>query len=177
MQRDLNRPNRRMRTRTSGGVGGAQRDQTRCPLSRSGQTDRRFFVESSTRIAQPVALCPANLTPCTAELVSIPRQRAIGHSRSQHRPKVVRSTATSELHPIAVSTTTSRKSQTVREAYRDDRPPRDGVSAYSKPDLKVALRFVERMNNKIRVFQRCACGLSDQEYLRLKVLSCTLPEI
>jgi hypothetical protein len=32
---DLNRPNRRMRTRTSGGVGGKQRGQTRRPLSRS----------------------------------------------------------------------------------------------------------------------------------------------
>jgi len=35
-------------------------------------------------------------------------------------------------------------------------------------------RSVEGLNNKIRVFQRRAYGLRDQEYLRLKVLTCTL---
>jgi len=31
------------------------------------------------------------------------------------------------------------------------------------------------INNKIRVFQRRAYGLRDEEYLRLKVLTCMLP--
>jgi hypothetical protein len=35
--------------------------------------------------------------------------------------------------------------------------------------------FVEGLNNKIRVFQRRAYGLRDEEYLRLKVLTCMLP--
>jgi hypothetical protein len=35
--------------------------------------------------------------------------------------------------------------------------------------------FVEGLNNKIRVFQRRAYGLRDEEYLRLKVLTCILP--
>ena len=32
-------------------------------------------------------------------------------------------------------------------------------------------------NNKIRVFQRRAYGLRDEEYLRLKVLTCMLPPL
>ena len=53
----------------------------------------------------------------------------------------------------------------------------DGISAYCKPENKIALGFVEGLNNKIRVLQRRAYGLRDEEYLRLKVLTCTLPEI
>ncbi len=51
----------------------------------------------------------------------------------------------------------------------------DGIAAYCKPENKVSLGFVEGLNNKIRVFQRRAYGLRDEEYLRLKVLSCMLP--
>jgi len=51
----------------------------------------------------------------------------------------------------------------------------DGIAAYCKPDNKVALGFVEGLNNKIRVIQRRAYGLHDEEYLKLKVLTCTLP--
>jgi len=53
----------------------------------------------------------------------------------------------------------------------------DGIAAYCKPENKVSLGFVEGLNNKIRVFQRRAYGLRDQEYLRLKVLSCMLPPL
>jgi transposase len=53
----------------------------------------------------------------------------------------------------------------------------DGIAAYCKPENKVALGFVEGFNNKIRVIQRRAYGLRDEEYLKLKVLSCMLPEI
>ena len=53
----------------------------------------------------------------------------------------------------------------------------DGIAAYCKPDNKVSLGFVEGLNNKIRVIQRRAYGLRDQEYLRLKVLTCMLPAI
>ena len=54
----------------------------------------------------------------------------------------------------------------------------DGIAAYCKPENKVSLGFVEGLNNKIRVFQRRAYGLRDQEYLRLKVLTCMLePQI
>jgi Transposase len=37
--------------------------------------------------------------------------------------------------------------------------------------------FVEGLNNKIRVIQRRAYGLRDEEYLRLKVLTCMLPNL
>ena len=53
----------------------------------------------------------------------------------------------------------------------------DGIAAYCKPENKVSLGFVEGLNNKIRVIQRRAYGLRDQEYLRLKILTCMLPSI
>ena len=48
----------------------------------------------------------------------------------------------------------------------------DGIAAYCKPENKVWLGFVEGLNNKIRVIQRRAYGLRDEEYLRLKILTC-----
>jgi len=53
----------------------------------------------------------------------------------------------------------------------------DGIAAYSRPENKVPLGFVEGMNNKIRVIQRRAYGLRDEEYLQLKILTCMLKEI
>jgi len=52
-----------------------------------------------------------------------------------------------------------------------------GVAAYCKPENKVSLGFVEGLNNKIRVIQRRAYGLRDEEYLRLKILTCMLPAL
>jgi transposase len=53
----------------------------------------------------------------------------------------------------------------------------DGIAAYCEAENKVALGFVEGLNNKIRVIQRRAYGLRDEEYLRLKILTCMLPEL
>ncbi len=53
----------------------------------------------------------------------------------------------------------------------------DGIAAYCKPENKVSLGFVEGLNNKIRVIQRRAYGLRDEEYLRLKILTSMLPQI
>ena len=50
----------------------------------------------------------------------------------------------------------------------------DGIAAYCKAENKVSLGFVEGLNNKIRVIQRRTYGLRDEEYLRLKVLTCML---
>ena len=47
----------------------------------------------------------------------------------------------------------------------------DGIAAYCKPENKVTLGFVEGQNNKIRVIQRRAYGLHDEEYLKLKILT------
>ena len=55
--------------------------------------------------------------------------------------------------------------------------PWEGSAAYCHRENKVALGFVEGLNNKIRVIQRRAYGLRDEEYLRLKILTCRLPEI
>jgi transposase len=53
----------------------------------------------------------------------------------------------------------------------------DGIAAYCDPSNKVSLGFVDGVNNKIRVIQRRAYGLRDEEYLRLKILTCMLPPL
>lgn len=53
----------------------------------------------------------------------------------------------------------------------------DGIAAHCLPQNKVSLGFVEGLNNKIRVIQRRAYGLRDEEYLRLKILTCMLPDV
>ena len=53
----------------------------------------------------------------------------------------------------------------------------DGIAAHSLPTHDVPLGFVEGLNNKIRVIQRRAYGLRDEEYLKLKILTSGLPEL
>jgi len=53
----------------------------------------------------------------------------------------------------------------------------EGIAAYCKPENKVPLGYVEGLNNKIRVIQRRAYGLRDEQYLQLKILTCSLPEL
>jgi len=53
----------------------------------------------------------------------------------------------------------------------------DGIAAYCDPKNKVALGFVEGLNNKIRVIQRRAFGLRDEDYLKLKILTTNLPKL
>ena len=78
-----------------------------------------------------------------------------------------------ELARVAEVATT----EAVREVRGDDRPHWDGIAAYCKPENNVALGFVEGVNNKIRVIQRRSYGLRDEEYLRLKILTCMLDPI
>ena len=52
----------------------------------------------------------------------------------------------------------------------------DGIVSYCQPDNKVALGFVEGLNNKIRTIQKRAYGYQDEDYLRLKILTCSLPK-
>jgi transposase len=49
--------------------------------------------------------------------------------------------------------------------------------AIRRPENKVSLGFVEGLNILIRVIQRRAYGLRDEEYLRLKILTCMLPPL
>jgi transposase len=53
----------------------------------------------------------------------------------------------------------------------------DGIEAYCHKENKVPLGFVEGLNNKIRTIQRRAYGIRDEEYLRLKILTCMLPKL
>jgi transposase len=53
----------------------------------------------------------------------------------------------------------------------------DGIAAYCRSENKVSLGFVEGLNNKIRVIQRRAYGLRNEDYLRLKILTCMLPAL
>jgi len=52
----------------------------------------------------------------------------------------------------------------------------DGLAEYCRRDEKPSLGFVEGLNTKIRVIQRRAYGLRDEEYLRLKILTSMLPD-
>jgi transposase len=52
----------------------------------------------------------------------------------------------------------------------------DGIVSYCHPDRKVSLGFMEGLNNKIRVIQRRAYGIKDQEYLMLKVITSFIKE-
>jgi transposase len=53
----------------------------------------------------------------------------------------------------------------------------DGIVAYCLLEDKVPLGFVEGVNNKIRVLQKRAYGFRDEDYLRLKILTCMLPKL
>jgi transposase len=53
----------------------------------------------------------------------------------------------------------------------------DGLAAYCGIEEKPSLGFVEGLNTKIRVIQRRAYGLRDEEYLRLKILTAMLPDL
>ena len=53
----------------------------------------------------------------------------------------------------------------------------DGNATLILSEDKVSLGFVEGLNNKVRVIQRRAYGLRDEEYLRLKILTCMLPAL
>jgi len=53
----------------------------------------------------------------------------------------------------------------------------EGIAAYCRSEQKISLGFVEGLNNKIRVIQRRAYGLRDDNYLQLKVLTSTLPRL
>jgi transposase len=53
----------------------------------------------------------------------------------------------------------------------------DGIEAYCDEENHVPLGFVEGVNNKIRAIQRQAYGFRDEEYLRLKILTCMLPKL
>ena len=53
----------------------------------------------------------------------------------------------------------------------------DDIAAYFRLENKVSLGFVEGLNNKIRVIQRRAYGLRNEDYLRLKILTCMLPAL
>ena len=53
----------------------------------------------------------------------------------------------------------------------------DGIASYCDGDNKVPLGFVEGLNNRIRVLQRRAYGFRDEDYLRLKILTCMLPKL
>jgi transposase len=51
-----------------------------------------------------------------------------------------------------------------------------GVISDCHLDHKVSLGFMEGLNNKIRVIQRRAYGIKDQEYLMLKVVTSFIKE-
>jgi len=53
----------------------------------------------------------------------------------------------------------------------------DGIAAYCRPTHSFGLGYVEGLNNKIRVLQRKAYGIRDEEYLKLKIVTAGLPKL
>jgi transposase len=53
----------------------------------------------------------------------------------------------------------------------------DGIVGYCEPGNQVAIGFVAGLNNKIRTIQKRAYGSRDEECLRHKILTCTLPKL
>jgi transposase len=53
----------------------------------------------------------------------------------------------------------------------------DGIEVHCQVENKVPLGFVEGLNNKIRAIQRQAYGFRDEDYFRLKILTCMLPKL
>jgi transposase len=53
----------------------------------------------------------------------------------------------------------------------------DGIVSYCEPNNKIPLGFVEGFNNKIRSLQKRAYGFRDEEYFRLKILTCMLRKL
>jgi transposase len=53
----------------------------------------------------------------------------------------------------------------------------DGIASVCRPGHTIPLGFVDGLNTKIRVLQRRAYGLCDENHLRLKILTCMLPPI
>ena len=51
------------------------------------------------------------------------------------------------------------------------------IASLCRAENKVSLGFAEGLNNKARVIQHHAYGLSDEEYLKLKILTCMLPDL
>ena len=67
--------------------------------------------------------------------------------------------------------------QTLREVRRVGGAQLERDRGVLQVGEEVLPGFVEGVNTKIRVIQRRAYGLRDEEYLRLKILTCMLPEI
>ena len=65
--------------------------------------------------------------------------------------------------------------RSLRDGAVFDMPPQ-GVKRYIE-DRTVSPLRTWRFNNKIRAIQRQAFGFRDEEYLRLKILTCMLPKL
>jgi transposase len=53
----------------------------------------------------------------------------------------------------------------------------EGIANYCGRAESVSLGFVEGLNNKIRAIQRMAYGFRDEDYFRLKILTCMLQKL
>jgi transposase len=80
------------------------------------------------------------------------------------------------------------RNATIKEVAKEHKPHWHTVKELEKqymrrqlevagPPMPRAIGIDEGCNNKIRVIQRRAYGLRDEEYLRLKILTAMLPEL
>ena len=78
-------------------------------------------------------------------------------------------------HPDPLSCAGGRKD--VGEALTGAHVGQPSSCEIRSSGVPTRLSFVEGINNKIRVIERRAYGIRDEEYLRLKILTCMLLEI
>ena len=110
-----------------------------------------------------------------------PEQRVSGLF-GDSRARVIRFTRRQKKQSVEVAVQHTGPSTTASPAWSATFPAathastsnwRSGVFC---AEGKVSLGFVEGLNNKIRVIQRRSYGLRDEDDLRLKVLTCMLPD-
>jgi transposase len=144
---------------------------------RASETDRRFIKgQKYTLLSAPAHLTPAGRNSLTVLLKANERI---------HRAYLLKETF-GQLWGFRRPGWARRFFERWKEQLRWQRLPSfqrfaamierhwDGIEAYSRPENKVSLGLVEGINNKIRVIQRRAYGLRDEQYLRLKVLTAFL---
>ena len=55
--------------------------------------------------------------------------------------------------------------------------PFESLAAMIRPENKITLGFVEGLDDKIQVFERRVYSLRDEDCLRRKIVTCSLPEL
>jgi hypothetical protein len=146
------------------------------PDRRQTQVHRREKIRSGIAQGKSVARGQAQ------SQIAFGRQHAAQHRL--HFARAVRSTLVVSLGVLGAqvlryleSPVALAASRILRDVRRYDRASLGRHRRLLQTENKIALGFVEGHNNKIRVIQRRSYGYRDEEYLKLKILTASLPEL